>query len=205
MKKGFTLIELLVVIGIIFILMALLFPALSVVEEKSNRTKCLNNLKQIAIGAVSQFGELGDKLPYRGPGGTDNLRYGYAADQLLPYVKNVKEVFHCPSSEGNTEEIMRLTSISPPFYSDYEINGYLCRYGSGARELARRQNGITDHSLAAYAYDRPYEPATSPHRGGANVAYMDGHAAFLPFEDMGDLQGAELQKFYAKGHIFAQP
>jgi prepilin-type N-terminal cleavage/methylation domain-containing protein/prepilin-type processing-associated H-X9-DG protein len=201
--KAFTLTELLVVIAAISILIALLFPALSIVEEKANRAKCLSNLHQIAVAAVQQFGELGDKLPFRGHGDLDNFNFGLAAEQLMPYVKNVKEVFHCPSNPGwvNTNYLMP----NFHFYTEYEINSYLCAYSTNEVTMNKRQSRITDYSIAAYAYDVPYCPS-SPHETGINVAYLDGHAAWLDKKDFGlaadcsALSG--VKAFFQKGHDF---
>ena len=59
-RCGFSLVELLVVMGMIALLIAILLPSLSRAREQANRTKCLNNVRQIGIGLtiyVSDHGE----------------------------------------------------------------------------------------------------------------------------------------------------
>lgn len=47
--SGFTLIELLVVVAIIAILAAILFPVFASARQAANKTKCVSNLKQLAL------------------------------------------------------------------------------------------------------------------------------------------------------------
>jgi len=63
MKRGFTLIELLVVIAIIAILAAILFPVFAKAREKARQTKCISNVRQIAMASLMYAQENNERLP----------------------------------------------------------------------------------------------------------------------------------------------
>ncbi len=93
-RTGFTLVELLVVITIIGILVALLLPAVQSAREAARRTKCFNNLKQVALAihnyhdSLQMFpsGWIGDDPNTKLPWAEGHSGWGWNA-MLLPFLE----------------------------------------------------------------------------------------------------------------------
>ena len=112
---GFTLIELLVVIAIIAILAAILLPVLASSKEQAQRTKCMSNLRQLAIGVTGYAQDSQDYYIPAKPGDNDTDTPGtppfvqYAIDSMwsnavqvtgVPFVTNGPCVWSCPEVPG---------------------------------------------------------------------------------------------------------
>jgi prepilin-type N-terminal cleavage/methylation domain-containing protein len=75
-RRGFSLIELLVVVAILAVLVALLVPAVQKARETANRTRCLNNVKQLGI-ALHNYAHTHQGFP---PGCTPSPKKHNATD-----------------------------------------------------------------------------------------------------------------------------
>jgi prepilin-type N-terminal cleavage/methylation domain-containing protein/prepilin-type processing-associated H-X9-DG protein len=119
-RRAFTLIELLVTIAIIAILIGLLLPAVQRVREAAARTKCLNNLKQLAL-AAHNYEAANGRLPpgYLGPipneryfdPDRDNIQHVGVLVYLLPYVEQV-------SLYQQLRVDLRVDRTGPAWYTD---------------------------------------------------------------------------------------
>ena len=92
-KKGFTLVELLVVIAIIGVLVGLLLPAVQSAREAARRSSCMNNVKQMSLGALN-YESAFQKWPTSGEGydtstGTfiNAMNIQSFFTQVLPYLE----------------------------------------------------------------------------------------------------------------------
>jgi len=99
-RKGFTLIELLVVIAIIAILAAILFPVFAKARAKAHETKCLSNVKQIAMSLLMYANDHDGSFPMVTgnssvtPAPTPNMT------GLVPYTDMEYGIFKCPADDA---------------------------------------------------------------------------------------------------------
>ena len=187
MRKGFTLIELLVVIAIIAILAAILFPVFARAREKARATKCLSNLKQIAVAYMSYAQDYDEWFPGARTGAS--VRYPWYAI-IEPYSKN-SQIYICPSTKYRYAPNFNSTTT----YSSSTSYGYYMPTIPNPTEKFMTMDAAGDdyahtlgdrdccswgpyiHNDFIYGCRGHMWPA---HNEMANVAFCDGHAKVTP-------------------------
>ena len=217
-RRAFTLIELLVVISIIAILAAMLLPAVGMVKEAANGVTCRNLLRQLQMANETYADEHDDVYVTTFSWWCDNDHYreligipGAMLDWRVP------RKLMCPLSRGFREADATRS---------YAINTYPFTYAERsalqdvvARSRVRRRaekfclmdgaNYIASPTGAmVYTTEDAghFNQAASAyrHRGGANVAFYDGHVEWLPRTAI-DYQGIPTNPILWRNWLFKAP
>lgn len=176
-RNGFTLIELLVVIAIIAILIALLLPAVQQAREAARRTRCKNNLKQIAL-AMHNYESSNNALPPSMaivPTITSNASWSIHG-RLLPFMEQVNLYSQIDLSRawGNF-----------PIISNFRVPGYVCP--SDPKSDRARDTGTNGIFLMPTCYGfnfgtwLVYNPTTG--QGGDGIAFPNSRIRISSITD----------------------
>jgi len=104
-KQAFTLLELLVTIAIVGILVALLLPALGIAKEKARRSSCINNIKQLMMGAL-MYADDDARGNYTDSLHDTNDNYNFLYSQYVPILRS----FICPSTQNRIRPELLITN-----------------------------------------------------------------------------------------------
>ena len=194
-RSGFTLVEVLVTVSIIIVLAALATLGLRSLKKSSNSAKCIGNLRNLAVAAVTASVENNGKFPamrvfpWEPDGylaGPDSGFYSEAkplsiGEVLGPHLgfepistmdidpERMPEVFQCPFAMRNTskEWINR--------FGAYRYNYYaIGRSPSPAGAMLFIDTCWNDWPREDFSHQEP---------AGLNVAYADGHVAFMNYAE----------------------
>lgn len=220
--RGFTLVELLVVIGIIALLVSILLPALNKARENARAIKCASNEKQIMVALAMYTAENKNKLPifptipdkdmtspYLGIVMETMGVYSYEKGTLWTYLGKSKdgrrEVFNCPTDEGDVRPVMIGTStdLKSGFERNFSYSFNHLLYGtknpttqrpSGARItdiihpaqkiLVCEEDGPND-GYCVIATPSTADVLTNRHSKKGNQGFADGHVERVMAVDMG--------------------
>ena len=185
-EKGFTLIELLVVIAIIAILAGMLLPALTHAKGTAQRTKCMNNLKQIGIASLIYADDHQGSIQVDSP-----LNREKTWANILATNQNLKayDLFVCPT------------------YSPHRFTNWVKTYGVRIDLPTNAVTGAFREILRKDSLERPSDymhvtDTTSRGRGGIGAQQYYSFRTIAEFE-VHARHGQTATGMFLDGHVEA--
>ena len=184
-------VELLVVIAIIAILAAMLLPALSRAKESARRIVCVNHLKQLGLAIVMYVTDNDsyypssnspDKWPQATRLGYENLRILVCPDDasITGMAANTASADLAPRSFLINAWTDYFDLLPQPVVSEIMPESVV-EYPSETILFGEKQEGQGDFLMDLRTGNEATVLEQSRHGGGANYAFADGSARFLPF------------------------
>lgn len=190
---GFTLVELLAALTMVALVAGLLLPALTRASAVARGAGCLGNLRQWGLGTQGFAMENADFLPPDGAGNGTSIRRAWYADlpphlgerpyqeqsawRTNPLPALPRSVWLCPANPRRSDGRMLF---------HYALNRRVNGSGTEARQV--RLSAISEPARTVWLYDNGKRAAvalagnvhTNLHQRGANILFLDGHAARIP-------------------------
>ena len=195
---GFTLIELLASVAIVATLAVLLVPAFGKMLERAREGTCVSNLRQLSAGVALYCGDYDGRFPDSTAFITPTVTNGKTNTPpnyqwyvpLMGYVTHSgytsnKGPYFCPSNLANLPAPGR--TWPKQGWTTYGYNGNLIGVSraSVTKKIALFTDSydatVTNADCANYGwrYSTPWYYSYGVHRGGQNVAFVDGSVEWV--------------------------
>ena len=187
---AFTLIELLIVVFVVFVIMGLVFPVLSMVREKSKQVVCMSNMGQMYKALLQYTIENDGYLPLESNSGSCSGEVWFkAVDRYI-----TTDILPENQTEISTKEKLMLIKQDPVINTVIQdkkdntktikintqlVQGSMCSRMIDSIRFPSKTvllfDGRINNTTVASKYDGSYGSVAQRHSRGANILFMDGH------------------------------
>ncbi len=195
-NRAFTLIEILIVIFIIFIIMGLMFPVLSMIRAKSKQVVCMSNMRQMFQCFVQYAIENDGYLPLEDNSATSDSGAPCSGEVWFKAVDRYIITDKLPGNqtEISTKEKLILIKQDPVINKvvqdkkdntrTIKMNSQLTQGSMCSRMIDSIRfpsktvllfDGRINNTPVARNYDGSYGSIAQRHSRGANILFIDGH------------------------------